>query len=107
MHKSTTVHVYPEDHFDEMEFHSNEEGMFDDKSIGFISVIDIAGDEVHLPNVKASAVVKFFADFIQIDNVLREDEHGGRASDTTMGHLRRIKYKLDKWFEPHNSEEKK
>ena len=100
MHKSTTVHVYPEDHFDEMEFHSNEEGMFDDKSIGFISVVDIAGDEVHLPNVKSSAVVKFFADFLQIEDVLRERDNGNRATPETMERLRAIKIKLDKWFEP-------
>ena len=107
MHKSTTVHVYPEDHFDEMEFHSNEEGMFDDKSIGFISVVDIAGDEVHLPNVKSSAVVKFFDEFLQIEDVLRERDNGNRATPETMERLRAIKIKLDKWFEPHNSEEKK
>ena len=100
MHKSTTVHVYPEDHFDDMEFHSNEEGMFDDKSIGFISVVDIAGDEVHLPNVKSSAVVKFFADFLQIEDVLRERDNGNRATPETMERLRAIKIKLDKWFEP-------
>ena len=107
MFKTQTMHVFPEDHFQSLEFVCFEEGIFDDRSIGFISAIDIAGDEVHLPNVKSSAIVKFFADFIQIEDVLREDENGGRASDTTMGHLRRIKYKLDQWFEPHNSEEKK
>ena len=99
MHKSTTVHVYPEDHFDDMEFHSNEEGMFDDKSIGFISVVDIAGDEVHLPNVKSPAVVKFFAEFIELDNVLREKDKGNVASKETMDYLRKIHKKIDGWIQ--------
>ena len=99
MHKSTTVHVYPEDHFDEMEFHSNEEGMFDDKSIGFISVVDIAGDEVHLPNVKSPAVVKFFAEFIELENVLREKDKGNVATKETMDYLRKIHKKIDGWLQ--------
>ena len=107
MHRTTTVHVYPDDHYEELTFVCNKDGIFDDKSIGFISAIDLEGDECHLPNVKASAVVKFFDEFLQIEDVLREKEHGNKASDTTMGHLRRIKYKLDQWFEPHNSEDKK
>ena len=53
----------------------------------------------------SNAVVKFFDEFLQIEDVLREKEHGNKASDTTMGHLRRIKYKLDQWFEPHKEQE--
>jgi len=105
MHKVTTVHVYPDDHYDDLKFVCNKDGTFDDKSIGYISAFDLEGDECHLPNVKASAIVKFFADFIQIEDVLREKEHGNKASDVTMAHLRRIKYKLDKWFEPHKEQE--
>lgn len=100
MHKSQTIHVFPDDHYESLEFVSNEDGMFDDKSLGFISAIDIAGDEVHLPNVKSSAVVKFFALFIELDDVLRERDKGNRASPETMNYLRSIKKKLDVWFKP-------
>lgn len=100
MHKTQTVHIFPEDHYESLEFTCHEDGMFDDKSIGFISAVDIAGDEVHLPNVKSSAVVKFFADFLQIEDVLREGDNGNRATPETMERLRAIKIKLDKWLEP-------
>lgn len=100
MHSTKTTHVFPEDHYESLEFTCHEDGMFDDKSIGFISAVDIAGDEVHLPNVKSSAVVKFFADFLQIEDVLREGDNGNRATPETMERLRAIKIKLDKWFEP-------
>ena len=100
MHSTKTTHVFPEDHYESLEFTCHEDGMFDDKSIGFISAVDIAGDEVHLPNVKSSAVVKFFGDFLQIEDVLRERDNGNRATPETMERLRAIKIKLDKWFEP-------
>ena len=100
MHKVTTVHVYPDDHYDDLKFVSNKDGTVDDKSIGDISAFDLEGDECHLPNVKASAIVKFFADFIQIEDVLREKEYGNKASSDTMKHLQTIKNKLDKWLEP-------
>ena len=100
MHSTKTTHVFPEDHYESLEFTCHEDGMFDDKSIWFISAVDIAGDEVHLPNVKSSAVVKFFADFLQIEDVLRERDNGNRATPETMERLRAIKIKLDKWFEP-------
>ena len=100
MHSTKTTHVFPEDHYESLEFTCHEDGMFDDKSIGVISAVDIAGDEVHLPNVKSSAVVKFFADFLQIEDVLRERDNGNRATPETMERLRAIKIKLDKWFEP-------
>ena len=105
MHRTTTVHVYPEDHYDELTFVSNKDGMFDDKSIGFISVTDIAGDEAHLPNVKASAVVKFFAEFIEIEDVLREKDNGGRATEETMKNLRKIHKKLDGWMKQEKEED--
>ena len=44
MHRTTTVHVYPDDHYEELTFVCNKDGMFDDKSIGFISAIDLEGD---------------------------------------------------------------
>ena len=99
MHKAQTIHVFPDDHYDEITFTSNKEGLFEDKSIGFLSVVDSAGDECHLPNVKASAVVKFFAEFIEIEDVLRERDNGNRATTETMDRLKKIKTKLDKWFE--------
>ena len=107
MNTSRTEHDWPDGHWQEMEFVSFKEGVFDDTSVGYLSATDNEGDEAHLPNMKSSTMVKCFAKFLEIDNVLREKEHGNKASDTTMGHLRRIKYKLDQWFEPHNSEDKK
>ena len=79
--------------------------MFDDKSIGFISAVDIAGDEVHLPNVKSSAVVKFFAEFLKIHNVLREKETG-IASEETMQNLRKIHTTISKWIKQEDEEDK-
>ena len=99
MFKTQTMHVFPEDHFQSLEFVCFEEGIFDDRSIGFISAIDIAGDEVHLPNVKSPAVVKFFAEFIELDNVLREKDKGNVASKETMDSLRKIHKKIDGWIQ--------
>ena len=99
MYKTQTIHVFPEDHFESLEFISFEEGMFEDKSIGFISAVDIAGDEVHLPNVKSPAVVKFFAEFIELDNVLREKDKGNIATKETMNYLRKIHKKIDGWLQ--------
>ena len=95
MHTVKTTHIFPEDHYESLEFTCHEDGMFDDKSIGFISAVDIAGDEVHLPNVKSPAVVKFFAEFIELDNVLREKDKGNRATEETMSYLRKIHKKID------------
>ena len=100
MHSTKTTHVFPEDHYESLEFTCHEDGMFDDKSIGFISAIDLEGDECHLPNVKASAVVKFFDEFLQIEDVLRESEHGNKASAETMENLRKIRDKIDKLLNP-------
>ncbi len=105
MHKSQTIHVFPHDHYDEMEFICPKDGFLDDKSIGFISAVDIAGDEVHLPNVKSSAVVKFFADFLEIHNVLREKETGV-ASKETMNYLRKIHTKISGWIKQEDEEDK-
>ena len=44
-------------------------------------------------------------DFIEIEDVCREREHGNRASAETMENLRKIKKKLDKWFEPPKEEQ--
>ena len=99
MFKTQTMHVFPEDHFQSLEFVCFEEGIFDDRSIGFISAIDIAGDEVHLPNVKSPAVVKFFAEFIELDKVLRENDKGYVESKETMDYLRKIHKKIDGWIQ--------
>tara|TARA_B100000214_G_C23899568_1_gene595808 strand:- start:416 stop:685 length:270 start_codon:yes stop_codon:yes gene_type:complete len=88
-----------------MEFICPKDGFLDDKSIGFISAVDIAGDEVHLPNVKSSAVVKFFADFLEIHNVLREKETGV-ASKETMNYLRKIHTKISGWIKQEDEEDK-
>lgn len=106
MHRTTTVHVYPDDHYEELTFVSNKDGIFDDKSIGFISAIDLEGDECHLPNVKASAVVKFFTDFLEIEDVLREKDNGGRATEETMKNLRKIHTKISKWIKQEEEEDK-
>ena len=105
MHKSQTIHVFPSDHYEAMEFVCNEDGIFDDRSIGFISATDLEGDECHLPNVKASAVVKFFAEFIEIEDVLREKDNGNRATEETMKNLRKIHKKLDGWIKQEQEED--
>ena len=99
MHTVKTTHIFPEDHYESLEFVCHEDGIFDDRSIGYISVTDIAGDEVHLPNVKSPAVVKFFAEFIELDNVLREKDKGNVASKETMDYLRKIHKKIDGWIQ--------
>ena len=104
MHKSQTIHVFPSDHYEAMEFVCNEDGIFDDRSIGFISATDLVGDEVHLPTVKSSAVVKFFAEFIELYNVLREKDNGNVASKETMNYLRKIHKKIDGWVQQEKEE---
>ena len=105
MHTANTTHVYPDDHYESLEFICNEDGIFDDRSIGFISATDIAGDEVHLPNVKSPAVVKFFAEFIELDNVLREKDKDNRATEETMSYLRKIHKKIDGWIKQEKDEQ--
>ena len=105
MNTSNTKHIYPDDHWVKMEFCSIEDGMFDDKSLGFLTFTDDADDECNLPYMQSSTIVKFFTEFIEIEDVLREDEHGRRASAETMENLRKIKKKLDKWFEPPKEEQ--
>ena len=105
MKTNHTHHIYPSGNWERIEFNPLEDGHFDDKSKGFITFTDDADDECNLPYVQSSTIVKFFDEFLQIEDVLREKEHGNKASDTTMGHLRRIKYKLDQWFEPQKEQE--
>ena len=71
MHRTTTVHVYPDDHYEELTFVSNKDGFFDDKSIGFISALILKEMNVIFLTSKSSAVVKFFTDFLEIEDVLR------------------------------------
>ena len=99
MHTVKTTHIFPEDHYESLEFVCHEDGIFDDRSIGYISVTDIAGDEVHLPNVKSPAVVKFFAEFIELANVLREKDKGNRAPEEPMSYRRKIHKKIDGWIQ--------
>ena len=105
MNTNHTHHIYPSGHWEKIEFHPLETGPLDDKSLGFLSLEDLSGDECHLPHIKSSTIVKFFTEFIEIEDVLREDEHGRRASAETMENLRKIKKKLDKWFEPPKEEQ--
>ena len=44
MHTVKTTHIFHEDHYESLEFVCHEDGIFDDRSIGYISVTDIAGD---------------------------------------------------------------
>ena len=105
MNTNHTHHIYPSGNWEKIEFHPLETGPLDDKSLGFLSLEDLSGDECHLPHIKSSTIVKFFTEFIEIEDVLREDEHGRRASPETMENLRKIKKKLDKWFEPPKKEQ--
>ena len=105
MNTNHTHHIYPSGNWEKIEFHPLETGPLDDKSLGFLSLEDLSGDECHLPHIKSSTIVKFFTEFIEIEDVLREDEHGRRASAETMENLRKIKKKLDKWFEPPKDEQ--
>ena len=72
MNTSRIEHIWPDGHWQEAEFVSFKVGTFDDTSIGYLACTDNEGDEAHLPNMKSSTIVKLFAQFVQIDNVLRE-----------------------------------
>ena len=43
--------------------------------------------------------MKFFAEFIELDNVLREKDKGNRATEETMSYLRKIHKKIDGWIQ--------
>ena len=105
MNTSRIEHVWPDGHWQEAKFVSFKAGTFDDTSVGYLACTDNEGDEAHLPNMKSSTMVKCFAEFLEIDNVLREREHGNRASAETMENLLKIKKKLDKWLEPRKEEQ--
>jgi hypothetical protein len=45
-------------------------------------------------------MVKCFAEFLEIDNVLRESEHGNKASVETIDYLRKIKNKIENLLDP-------
>jgi len=105
MKTNHTHHIYPSGHWEKIEFNPLETGHLEDKSIGFLTFTDDADDECNLPYMQSSTIVKFFTEFIEIEDVLREDEHGRRASPETMENLRKIKKKLDKWFEPPKEEQ--
>ena len=100
MNTSRIEHIWPDGHWQDMEFVSYKEGMFDDSSVGYLSAEDNEGDEAHLPNMKSSTMVKCFAKFLEIDNVLREAEHGNKASAETIDYLRKIRNKIDKLLKP-------
>ena len=42
--------------------------------------------------------MKFFAEFIELDNVLREKDKGNVATKETMSYLRKIHKKIDGWI---------
>ena len=100
MNTSRIEHIWPDGHWQEMEFVSYKVGVFDDTSVGYLSATDNEGDEAHLPNMKSSTMVKCFAKFLEIDNVLREAEHGNNASTETIDYLRKIRNKIDKLLKP-------
>ena len=100
MNTSRIEHIWPDGHWQDMEFVSYNKGVFDDSSVGYLSAEDNEGDEGRLPNMKSSTMVKCFAKFLEIDNVLREAEHGNKASDETIDYLRKIRNKIDKLLDP-------
>lgn len=100
MKTSKIEHIWPDGHYQEMEFISFKSGTFDDTSVGYLSATDNEGDEAHLPNMKSSTMVKCFAEFLEIDNVLRESEHGNKAGVETIDNLRKIRNKIDKLLKP-------
>ena len=100
MNTSRIEHVWPDGHWQEAEFVSFKTGTFDDTSVGYLACTDNEGDEAHLPNMKSSTMVKCFVKFLEIDNVLRESEHGNKASAETMENLKKIRDKIDKLLNP-------
>ena len=100
MNTSRIEQIWPDGHWQDMEFVSYKQGVFDDSSVGYLSAEDNEGDEAHLPNMKSSTMVKCFAKFLEIDNVLRESEHGYKASAETMENLRKIRDKIDRLIKP-------
>ena len=106
MNTSRIEHIWPDGHWQEMEFVSFKVGVFDDTSVGYLAATDNEGDEAHLPNMKSSTMVKCFAKFLEIDNVLREAEHGNKASAETIDNLRKIHTKISKWIKQEDEEDK-
>ena len=106
MNTSRIEHVWPDGHWQEAEFITFKSGAFDDVSVGYLACTDNEGDEAHLPNMKSSTLVKMFAQFLEIDNVLRESEHGNRASAETMENLRKIHTKISGWIKQEDEEDK-
>lgn len=104
MNTSRIEHIWPDGHWQEMEFVSFKAGVFEDTSVGYLQATDNEGDEAHLPNMKSSTMVKCFVKFLEIDNVLRESEHGNKASAETMENLRKIRDKIDKLIKPEKEE---
>lgn len=95
MNTSRTEHVWPDGHWQKMTYETLEEGMLNDKSVGSLCLEDNEGDDLHLPNMKASTLVKCFAQFIQIQDVLRSHKTQNRASAEVMDDLLIIKKNLD------------
>mgnify|MGYP003139255537 FL=1 len=100
MNTSRIEHIWPDGHWQEMEFVSYKVGVFDDTSVGYLQAEDNEGDQAHLPNMKSSTIVRCFAKFLEIENVLRESEHGNKASAETMENLQKIRNKIDKLLNP-------
>ena len=105
MNTSRIEHIWPDGHWQEMEFVSFKAGVFEDTSVGYLQATDNEGDEAHLPNMKSSTMVKCFAEFLEIDNVLRESEHGNKASAETIDYLRKIRDKIDNLIKPEKEED--
>ena len=95
MNTSKTQHVWPDGHWQKMSYEPFKEGMLDDKSYGCLYLEDNEADSLHLPNMKASTMVKCFAEFIQIQDVLRSHKTNNRASAEVIDDLLIIKKNLD------------
>ncbi len=95
MNTSRTEHVWPDGHWQKMTYETLGEGMLNDKSVGSLYLEDNEGDDLHLPNMKASTLVKCFAQFIQIQDVLRSHKTKNRASAEVIDDLLIIKKNLD------------
>ena len=95
MNTSKTEHVWPDGHWQKMIYEPFKEGMLDDKSFGCLYLDDNEGDNLLLPNMQASTLVKCFAQFIQIQDVLRSHKTKNRASAEVIDDLLIIKKNLD------------
>ena len=58
MNTSRIEHIWPDGHWQDMEFVSYKEGMFDDSSVGYLSAEDNEGDQAHL-HIRKMCLISF------------------------------------------------